>query len=429
MEYEGLGIAELEKLYTEQTKIYNDSGGTNLSLYDELVEMSRIIEEKKHKAKLGAPDQVTKVRCEICNKIFENIPDVLKSHEEYHKTWTKFKPVKTRQLDQVKVENTEEKPVTQRILEGAKLEDPRTEPEKQVDETLITELKQAQNREEEFLKELVSEIKKPIAKAIETKQKMEEKVEIKEEKPKHIWFAKKPKEQKAEKESKHFGFPKRRYKRPSFAIKGHFPIMEVLLGGGPIILMKNADRSLEVMKAKKIAGKFIETNIGVFEIDGEYEHRFNKVASFYVFNVHNSKPLSLSALESIQNYYKNNQTSIIVQELAKIQKTVEIEKDPLSSMAKVFKEENSVIDDQTKKFLIEYLTFNKDDVKLLIQNRRKTKHPKFDQTKPISTIFPVLVIGMIATIVLIVMRFINPLKILNISPEAIKFGFSFFGAI
>ena len=139
--------------------------------------------------------------------------------------------------------------------------------------------------------------------------------------------------------------------------------------------------------------------------------------------------MSLSALESIQNYYKNNQTSIIVQELAKIQKTVEIEKDPLSSMAKVFKEENSVIDDQTKKFLIEYLTFNKDDVKLLIQNRRKTKHPKFDQTKPISTIFPVLAIGMIATIVLIVMRFINPLKILNISPEAIKFGFSFFGAI
>ena len=139
--------------------------------------------------------------------------------------------------------------------------------------------------------------------------------------------------------------------------------------------------------------------------------------------------MSLSALESIQNYYKNNQTSIIVQELAKIQKTVEIEKDPLSSRAKVFKEENSVIDDQTKKFLIEYLTFNKDDVKLLIQNRRKTKHPKFDQTKPISTIFPVLAIGMIATIVLIVMRFINPLKILNISPEAIKFGFSFFGAI
>ena len=423
MEYNGLSLADLEKLYTQQTKIYNDSGGTNLSLYDELVEMSQLIEEKKQKLKLGAPEQITKVRCEICNKSFENIPDVLKAHEEYHKTWVKFKPIKTRQLDQV------EQNIKPQIIE-ATLEEPTSEqkPEKTHDQAIIEELKKASKQEEEFLKELVNEIKKPSAKAIQVKQKMEEKVVVfKEEKPKRSFFAKKPKKEKPPKESKSFGFPKRRYKRPSFALKGHFPIMEVLLGGGPIIIMKNADRSLEVMKAKKIAGKFIETDIGIFEIDGEYEHRFNKVASFYVFNVHNSKPLSLTALESIQQYYKNKETSIIVNELAKIKTAVEKEKDPLSSMASVFKEENAVIDDQTKKFLVEYLTFDKDDIKLLIQNRRKTKHPKLSQTRPISTIFPTLILGCITTAVLLVMRFFNPIKYFNIPLDIFRLGFSFFG--
>lgn len=438
MDYEGLSLADLEKLYTEQSKIYNDTGGTNLTLYDELVEMSKLIEEKKRKLKFGGIEQISKVRCEICNKIFENLPEVLKSHEEYHKTWVKFNPVKTRQLDQVglgqnkamEIEfdkadipqiNISEQETTTKTTE-------QKNPSTQINPDIVEELKKATKKEEEFLKELVSEIKKPTEKAIQVKQKMEEKIELpKPEKPKRNWFAKKPRPENSKKKQS-FGFPRRRYKRPSFSLKGHFPIIEVLLGGGPIILMKNADRSIEVMRAKKIAGKFIETSTGIFEIDGEYEHRFNKVASFYVYNVHNSKPLSLSALESVQNYYKTNQTAIIVTELAKIKKTVEKEKDPLASMAEVFKDGNSIIDENTKKFLIEYLTFNKDDVKLLIQNRRKIKHPKLDQTRPISTYFPMLIIGSIAMTVVLVMRFFNPLKYFNISPEIFRLGFIMIGA-
>ena len=422
-DYEGLSLSDLEKLYTEQTKIYNDSGGTNLTLYDDLVAMSKTIEEKKRKLEFGATEQVSKVRCEICNKTFENLPDVLKAHEEYHKTWVKFKQVKPKQLDQVESKVEIKKPVEIISVQETPNENLAKPPQE-----IIPVLKELQKQEDEFLKELVKDIKTPIEKAVTTKQKMDEKIEI--ETPaqeKRSWFAK-PRAEKPHKEKEHFGFPRRRYKKPSFALKGQFPIFEVLLGGGPIIFMKNADRSIEIMRGKKLSGKFIETDVGVFEIDGEYEHRLNKVASFYLYNIHNSKPLSIRALESVQNYYKQKQTSIIVNELAKIKEIVKKDKDPLTAMSSVFKQKDSQIDEVTQKFLVEYLTFDKDDVKLYIQNRIKTKKPRFTQTRKIQTTFPIVIIGLLATGVLLFMRFFNPLKIFNISPEAIRFGFSMVGS-
>ena len=312
---------------------------------------------------------------------------------------------------------------------------------RQIEHTLSglrAELAEEQRKEDEnLIKTILDGLQKPQEQPAQKQKEYwnknkEQKEEVfKEEKP--SFFKKRdkePKPTKPKKEKQDFGFPKRRYKKPHFALKGQFPILEVLLKGGPMILLKNADRSLEIIKAKRIQGKFVETNLGFFELDGEFENRFNSMTSFYVHNIHNSKPISVKAVEEIQRYYHNKEASIIVDEMEKIKNALrEGDKlvDPITAMSTIFHDESSKISDLAKKFLIDFITFDHHDIALLVSDRITTKRPKLDISKPIQTTIPIFLLSLIGFGSMLIMRFFNPLKIFNISPEMFKLGFSFFG--
>jgi len=72
------------------------------------------------------------------------------------------------------------------------------------------------------------------------------------------------------------------------------------------------------LKSEKFA-KYWEdsfsTPYGVFELDSKYEYRFKK-QSIYIFNSTNSKPLSIPALQKIQEMYRKGDISELVKENA-----------------------------------------------------------------------------------------------------------------
>ena len=78
-----------------------------------------------------------------------------------------------------------------------------------------------------------------------------------------------------------------------------FPYYEIKSSSKPIAIIKTGDRQLEIVKISKIYSKYFTTATGgVFELDDQYEYKYNKTG-IYFYNFSNSKPLSLTALNDI----------------------------------------------------------------------------------------------------------------------------------
>lgn len=422
-----MDIASLKTLYEETIKKYNDK--QDETLYYQCMELNKLIQKREIQERNG---QLNYVKCEICNKKVIDSDEAKKEHQQVHKTWVNYKELKKSERKippDIEIQATEEKPTE---LDQVKPED--TKPQ-DIDVSLkLKKIAEQQHKEdEEFLKTIMEGLKEQPKKQTNIKLTKEPDEELFKEK--RSFFKRREKEPKPEKQAKppktrDFGFPKRKYHKPHFALKGQFPILEILARGGPLILLKNADRSLEIIKAKKIQGKFVETVLGFFELDGEFENRFNSLTSFYVHNIHNSKPLSVKAVEEIQRYYKDKDAATIVDEMEKIQTAMKKGNesvDPITAMSTIF-HQKSKISDNTKKFLIDFVTFDKHDIALLVSDRINTKRPKLDISRPMQTFFPILILGIIGIGTMLVMRFFNPIKIFNISPELFRLSFSLIGA-
>ena len=83
------------------------------------------------------------------------------------------------------------------------------------------------------------------------------------------------------------------------------PLFEMKLSKKPIAIIKMGDRNISFVKINKYNSKYFTTKDGqTYELDDEYEYRYKKTG-VYFFNFSNSKPISLAALNEIDQVMKD----------------------------------------------------------------------------------------------------------------------------
>lgn len=202
-----------------------------------------------------------------------------------------------------------------------------------------------------------------------------------------------------------------------FALKGHFPVLEFKFMRGPMIFLKVGDRQIELRKAVRHQGKYFLTKDGVFELDGEYS--YNLLGNqCLIYNLFNSKPISLQGIEKVQQLYRDRKASILVKELERINNAIEAgaEKkytDPIHAMAELYKGRPEQLSEYDQKYLIDSRVFDKDDLKLLNTAKMNSKKINAGLSGKIPTILPTMIMMGIAVAIVIVMMKFNPLKLIH----------------
>jgi hypothetical protein len=206
--------------------------------------------------------------------------------------------------------------------------------------------------------------------------------------------------------------------KAKIAFRGNFPILEWNFMRGPMAIIKAGDRQLHIVGVKRLDEKFFMTKFGVFELDGEHEHRMSN-QTFLVYNLHNAKPLPLRAIEKIQKFYREGDADVIVKECELINniKAQDTKKtDTIKIMNDVYekaKQASSKLDQETLKGLIDYRTYDNKDVSILSLNHIEDKKIR-GYSSLVSTYMPMLIVGGMAIGLVLFMRFFNPLKLFGI---------------
>ena len=200
----------------------------------------------------------------------------------------------------------------------------------------------------------------------------------------------------------------------TFSMPGHFPILEFKLMKGPMVLMKIGDRQLELRRAVRHQGKYFITKDGVFELDGEYSYNLAG-QQVLIYNLFNSKPISITGIERVQQLYRDKKASVLVRELERINSAVEsgAEKkftDPIHAMAELYKGRPEELSRQTQKYLIDSRLFDKDDLKLLNTEKMNSKNVNKNLSAKVPTIIPSLLMMVIGISVVLIMSQFNPLR-------------------
>ncbi len=204
---------------------------------------------------------------------------------------------------------------------------------------------------------------------------------------------------------------------PNFSLTGHIPILELKLMKGPIIFLKSGDRQIEIRKAVRHQGKFFQTKDGVFELDGEYSYNAGG-QSILFYNLFNSKPISLTGIEKIQTLYREKKAHLIVKELSRIDTAIEAsaEKhytDPINAMKELYAKKPEDISQHDQKFLIDYRTFDKNDLKLQNTAKMNAKKVNTGMSNKVPTILPMMILMGIAIGAIVFMTKFNPLKFIG----------------
>lgn len=188
----------------------------------------------------------------------------------------------------------------------------------------------------------------------------------------------------------------------------HFPIWEFINTPTPLVFVKVGDRQIDLINAKRINGKFFTTKLGVFELDGEYENTMMGQA-FYIYNLQNSKPISLRHIELLQELYRNNDTIELTDTLKmiyeQIEKGMEFDMDsddkpysyisPIEALATMKKNKGDQLTDDVLKFIINYKSFDMSDLKIFNFKKISEKKPDRDESKKIPTIIPMVIVGIV----------------------------------
>lgn len=192
-----------------------------------------------------------------------------------------------------------------------------------------------------------------------------------------------------------------------FALKDNFPILEIIWSNSPIAIIKTGDRDLQVIKIRKILGKFFITKYGVFELDSKFEYRVGKQA-VYLFNATNSKPLSLPALAKIQEMYRKNDIEDLVKEMHKIDKAIKDANltDPLKILEYVVREKGgTAIDLATEKWLMGYRAYDPASIRVLLTQAHQAKRAIESLSPQIKAALPmVIVAGVVIGFAVLVMN-------------------------
>jgi hypothetical protein len=150
-------------------------------------------------------------------------------------------------------------------------------------------------------------------------------------------------------------------------------------------------------------------------LDGEYEYNFLG-APVYFYNLYNSKPISLTGIEQVQKLYKQGKMKILVEELEKIYDAVKNEQKGIYSAIHALKKLSEVdtgLPKEDQKFLVDYISYNKDDLKLQNIKEMTQKKLNMNLSRKVTTIFPMLIFAGIGITAVIVMRFFNPLRLIG----------------
>lgn len=84
------------------------------------------------------------------------------------------------------------------------------------------------------------------------------------------------------------------------------PLFEMKISKKPIAIIKLGDRNVDFVRVTKYNSKYFATrDEKIFELDDEYEYRY-KNTGVYFYNFSNSKPLSLTAMNEIDQHLKTN---------------------------------------------------------------------------------------------------------------------------
>ncbi len=192
-----------------------------------------------------------------------------------------------------------------------------------------------------------------------------------------------------------------------FALKDNLPILEIIWSNSPIAFIKTGDRDLQVIKIKKILGKFFITKYGVFELDSKYEYRIGKQA-VYLFNATNSKPLSLPALNKIQEMYRKNDIEDLVKEMKKIDVAIKEANlsDPLKILEYIVKEKGgSAIDLATEKWLMGYRAYDPASIRVLLTQAHQAKKAIESMSPQLKAALPMIIImGAVVGFAILVMN-------------------------
>lgn len=179
-------------------------------------------------------------------------------------------------------------------------------------------------------------------------------------------------------------------------MKEQMPCMEIKMAKSPIALLKVGDRKLELIKVNRVLGKFFVAQDGVFELDGEYEYRLGG-KPFYFYNLHNSKPLSLEAMEEVQNIYRTGKTKDLVDELEAVNKAIDESKQRHDHI-RIMKHLGSPIEgisNKTRKFLVEQKLFDSNDIRVFMAKALTDKKELPKKSNKMATFIPSLLFCMI----------------------------------
>ncbi len=192
-----------------------------------------------------------------------------------------------------------------------------------------------------------------------------------------------------------------------FTLKDQFPILEIVWSNNPIAIIKTGDRDLEIRKIKKVLGKFFMTPYGVFELDSKYEYRFGKQA-IYLFNATNSKPLSIPALEKIQQMYAKQDIGDLVHEMQKIDSAIKDANltDPLKILEYIVKEKGgTAIDLATEKWLMGYRAYDPASIRVLLTQAHQAKRAIETLSPSVKAVLPMFIIaGVVIGFAILVMN-------------------------
>lgn len=180
--------------------------------------------------------------------------------------------------------------------------------------------------------------------------------------------------------------------------------------------MKIGDRQIDLVKVKRINGKFYHTKLGVFELDGEYENTMMG-QPFYIHNLQNGKPISLRNIEKLQKLYRENNTLELTEALSIISNNIEngmmqlsatevddknahlptraVYTTPLDALKTIREKMPKFLTDDDIKFIINYKYFEMPDLMIFNFKKISEAKPEFDESKKIGTIIPMLIVALI----------------------------------
>lgn len=188
-----------------------------------------------------------------------------------------------------------------------------------------------------------------------------------------------------------------------------------------MILLKVGDRQIEIVKAKRFQKKYFMMGDGIFELDGEYENRMMG-QSFYIYNMYNTKPISIDGIEELQKEYRHGNMTKIYRETERIHTAITEattkEDKSLTNPIRVLQileekreKDKDALSKETQKFLVDYKFFDKSDMKLQNIDRMMAKKINGLLSYRVMTTGPILLISLIAMGILGAMTQLNPLKL------------------